>query len=230
MTGQVTMLGLSRWTEKGGSYRTIQRFFYTVLPWAQVFWAFFREHLMDEQDTYLLAGDESVVMKAGDKTHGLDFFFSGLLKKAIPGLSFFTLALISTRQRRAYPIYVEQMIRTAEEKASNQVKKQARQAKSASPKGKPGRPKGSRNKEKAEVTLNPELTHIQTMVKKPAQNDPGDDPHHLSGTGRTLWQSSGFAYGSPMSAPPDFQAALRCRLVSAPCRPKAKTWPYPQTG
>jgi hypothetical protein len=27
MTGRVTMLSLSRWTEKGGSYRTVQRFF-----------------------------------------------------------------------------------------------------------------------------------------------------------------------------------------------------------
>ena len=27
MTGRVTLLGLSRWTEKGGSYRTMQRFF-----------------------------------------------------------------------------------------------------------------------------------------------------------------------------------------------------------
>lgn len=27
MTGRVTMLGIFRWTEKGGSYRTVQRFF-----------------------------------------------------------------------------------------------------------------------------------------------------------------------------------------------------------
>ena len=27
MTGRVTMLGISRWAGKGGSYRTIQRFF-----------------------------------------------------------------------------------------------------------------------------------------------------------------------------------------------------------
>jgi putative transposase len=27
MTGGVTMLGIFRWTEKGGSYRTLQRFF-----------------------------------------------------------------------------------------------------------------------------------------------------------------------------------------------------------
>jgi hypothetical protein len=26
MAGRVTILGLSRWTEKGGSYRTVQRF------------------------------------------------------------------------------------------------------------------------------------------------------------------------------------------------------------
>ena len=30
MTGRVTMLGMSRWTDKGGSYRTIQRFFVLV--------------------------------------------------------------------------------------------------------------------------------------------------------------------------------------------------------
>jgi len=165
MTGRVTMLGISRWTEKGGSYRTIQRFFYTVIPWAQVFWTFFSAHQIDWQDTYLLAGDESVVTKAGDETHGLDFFFSGLLKKVIPGLSFFTLALISTKQRRAFPICVEQMIRTEEEKISIQVKKQAKKAKPTGPKGKPGRPKGSRNKDKTEVELNPELLRIQKMVQ-----------------------------------------------------------------
>jgi putative transposase len=27
MTGRVTMLGISRWAEPGGSYRTVQRFF-----------------------------------------------------------------------------------------------------------------------------------------------------------------------------------------------------------
>jgi putative transposase len=165
MTGRVTMLGLSRWTEKGGSYRTVQRFFYTVIPWAQVFWAFFREHLLDDQDTYLLAGDECVVTKAGKQTHGLDYFFSSLMQKAVPGLSFFTLALISTKQRHSYPVCVEQMLRTEEEKAASQAKRQAKKAKQAGPERKPGRPKGSRNKNKAEVVLNPELQHIQKMLQ-----------------------------------------------------------------
>ncbi|MCT7954950.1 transposase, partial [Laspinema palackyanum] len=42
MEGRVTMLGISRWTPVGGSYRTVQRFFYTVLPWATMLWVFFR--------------------------------------------------------------------------------------------------------------------------------------------------------------------------------------------
>jgi hypothetical protein len=38
MTGRVTMLGISRWTGAGGSYRTVQRFFATVVPWANLLW------------------------------------------------------------------------------------------------------------------------------------------------------------------------------------------------
>ena len=33
MNGRVTMLGISRWAGKGGSYRTIQRFFYSPQNW-----------------------------------------------------------------------------------------------------------------------------------------------------------------------------------------------------
>ena len=55
MTGRVTMLGLSRWTEQGGSYRTIQRFFNTTIAWAKVNWVFIRHHLLDPADTILIA-------------------------------------------------------------------------------------------------------------------------------------------------------------------------------
>ena len=46
MTGRVTMVGLSRWTGIGGSYRTMQRFFHTTLPWAAILWCFVRTHLL----------------------------------------------------------------------------------------------------------------------------------------------------------------------------------------
>jgi putative transposase len=123
MTGRVTMLGLSRWTEEGGSYRTIQRFYYTVIPWEQVFWQFFSQTLFQKDEVYLLAGDECVVSKAGKKTYGLDHFFSGLQQKVIPSLSFFVISLVSVKQRHSYPVYMEQTVRSPEEKAACKAKK-----------------------------------------------------------------------------------------------------------
>ena len=64
MSGRITMLGISRWCGRGGSYRTIQRFFASSLPWAVLFWAFFREHIFRSKETYLLAGDEVVISKS----------------------------------------------------------------------------------------------------------------------------------------------------------------------
>src|SRR5213594_23598 len=122
MTGRVTMLGISRWTGPGGSYRTLQRFFTTVLPWATLFWLFFRTHLFHADDVYLVGGDETVVTKAGKQTYGLDRFFAGLYGKSVPGLAFFTLSLISTKERRSFPLAVEQVVRTAEEQAATQAK------------------------------------------------------------------------------------------------------------
>jgi hypothetical protein len=75
MTGRVTMLGLSRWTEKGGSYRTGQRFFATVLPWPEMLVQFFRTHLWQGEPEFLLAGDATTVTKAGAQTHGIGRFF-----------------------------------------------------------------------------------------------------------------------------------------------------------
>jgi IS4 transposase len=164
MTGRVTMLGISRWTEKGGSYRTVQRFFHTVIPWATVFWHYFRHHLYRSEDVYLLAGDECVVTKSGKHTHGLDRFFSSLYGKVVPSLEFFTISLVSLSERRSYPIMVEQVVRTDEEKATAKANRKAKRKQKK--KGKPGRPKGSKNRDKTQVTLTPELTRIQKMVQK----------------------------------------------------------------
>ena len=40
MTGGVTMRNISRWTSKGGSYRTVQRFYNTLIPWGTLCWVF----------------------------------------------------------------------------------------------------------------------------------------------------------------------------------------------
>ncbi len=164
MTGRVTMLGISRWTGEGGSYRTVQRFFATLIPWATLFWLFFRTHLFQSGDVYLLGGDETVVTKAGRQTYGLDRFFATLYGKRVPGLAFFTLSLISTTHRRSFPMAVEQVLRTPEEKAAVRAKAAATSAAAPAPKRKPGRPKGSSTKAKTTVELPAELTRIQTMI------------------------------------------------------------------
>ncbi len=117
MSGRVTMLGIARWAGKGGSYRTVQRFFHASIPWGQVNWHFFRSYLWRAEAEYLLVGDESVITKAGRATHGVERFFSSLYGKAVPGLAFLTLALVSVEQERAYPLLVEQRVKQPVERA-----------------------------------------------------------------------------------------------------------------
>jgi hypothetical protein len=162
-SGRITMLGLSRWTEKGGSYRTLQRFYQSVLPWSTLHWLFIRKRFLKPDDEYLIAGDEVVVSKAGTKTYGLDRFFSGLQQQVIPGLSFFTFSLVNIQEAQSYPLQTTQMVKRAAEKAAGQAK--ARPVKKPGEKNKPGRPKGSKNKPKQAVVLNPELVRIQQALR-----------------------------------------------------------------
>jgi putative transposase len=164
MTGRITMLGLSRWAGKGGSYRTVQRLFSTVLPWAMLFWVFFRQHLHCPADVYFVAGDEVIVTKAGQHTHGLDRFFSSLYGKPVPGLAFFTLSLVSVQQRRSFPMRIEQVVRSDAEKTARKAKAAAKQPKGAHAPRRPGRPKGSKNTPKGAATLTPELVRITAML------------------------------------------------------------------
>jgi putative transposase len=169
MTGRVTMLGLSRWTRKGGSYRTVQRLFNAAIPWPEVFGKFFQQHLYLPEGEYFLVGDESVVTKSGKETHGLDHFFSGLLNKVVKGIAIFSLSLVSVEERCSYPLRVEQVVRSAAEKADAKAKRKRKAKKDQEPTRppkKPGRPKGSRNRDKTQVELTPELLRIQTMVQK----------------------------------------------------------------
>jgi IS4 transposase len=162
MSGRVTMLGISRWAGIGGSYRTMLRFFHTVIPWATLFWLFFHKHLFRANEVYLLAGDEVVVSKSGKHTYGLDRFFSSLVSKPISGLSFFTLSLVSVEQRHSFPIQIEQVIKSDIEKSSVSPRPEI---KTKEKRGR-GRPKGSKNKNKTEVILTPELLRIKKMIKE----------------------------------------------------------------
>ncbi len=146
-SGRITMLGLSRWTEKGGSYRTIQRFYHSVLPWNAIHWLFFRKRFLKPDDEYITAGDEVVVSKAGKETYGLDQFFSGIQQRVIPSLSFFAFSLVNVQEERSYPMQTIQVVKSPEEKAASKAKAAARKT---AEKKKRGRPLGSKNKTKKE--------------------------------------------------------------------------------
>src|SRR5215467_14535939 len=72
MTGRITMLGLSRWAGKGGSYRTVQRLFATVLPWAMLFLVFFRQLFHLTADVYVITLFQYIRSNARKHTHDLD--------------------------------------------------------------------------------------------------------------------------------------------------------------
>jgi putative transposase len=164
ITGRITMLGISRWAGTGGSYRTVQRLFSTALPWAMLFWVFFRQHVHCPADSYFVAGDEVIVTKAGKHTHGLDRFFTSLYGKPVPGLAFFTLSLVSLQKRRSFPMRIEQVVRSDAEKAASKAKADAKKQKPSTAKRRPGRPKGRKHIPKAAATLTPELVRITAML------------------------------------------------------------------
>ena len=144
----------------GGSYRTVQRFFYTAVDWSQVHWLLIQTHLLQPQATYLLVGDEVVVTKAGHETHGLDRFFSSLFGKPVPGLAFFAFALVNVQQRTAHPLRIGQVLRPEPVAVPVAPAPAAPVAKRGR-----GRPKGSKNRNKADVTLAPYLSFILTLLQ-----------------------------------------------------------------
>src|SRR4029450_2862438 len=101
MSGRVTMRGLSRSPGKGGSYRTIQRFFNASLNWCHLNWLVIRYHVLDADDVVLMSGDHVVVTKAGKMTYGLDRFFSSLYGKG--GRVFSELTRADCKRPHVFP-------------------------------------------------------------------------------------------------------------------------------
>jgi hypothetical protein len=139
--GRITMLEISPWTERGGSYRSIQRWYQSKLLWLQIMWILFTSQLWKAGHEYIAAGDEVVFGKAGKATFGIGRFFSSLQQRVIPGLSFFVFSVIDVEERQSYPIQVAQMVKTEAEQAQKEKRKLAKGKKRPM-----GRPKGSKNK------------------------------------------------------------------------------------
>ena len=122
MNGRVTMLGISRWTDKGGSYRTIQRFFKKTLSWDYLNWSLIKAKI-SKSGVILIAGDSTTVTKSGKRTFGIGRFFSSIYSRAVPGISFQVLSLIDVEKRKSSPVLVEQIMPTPKTDNSKKIKR-----------------------------------------------------------------------------------------------------------
>jgi putative transposase len=156
MTGRVTMRGMARWTDKGGSYRTIQRFFTTSLSWGTLHWVLMRHHLFEHDDVLVMGGDEVVVTKSGKQTYGLDRFFSSLYGKRVPGLCFLSLSLMSVKRRTSYPVIMEQIEPKHTDHPPESLQKKTS--------GTRGRPTGRKNRDRRDIVLTPYLRFVQETI------------------------------------------------------------------
>lgn len=156
MRGRVTMSGISRWAEKGGSYRTVQRFFAKNICWRLLNWSVVKAFFRGSSGVVLIAGDATTVTKSGKKTFGPGRFFSSVYSRPVPGIAFQTLSLPDVDRQKSWPILTEQILpEPKQEKSKPKKKKRGR-----------GRPKGSKNKNRRDVELNAEMTQVQKMLRQ----------------------------------------------------------------
>lgn len=167
LTGRVTMLGISRWAEKGGSYRTVQRFFATTFLWTALQIKFVESHLFQPGHEYILAGDATTITKSGKHTFGIDRFFSGVLGIVVKGIEFFALSLIDVTARQSYPLGVKQTVRDKEETAKPKKKplKKKKRSGTKKPAKLSGRPRGALNKDRMKLDLSSELLRIHELLQ-----------------------------------------------------------------
>ncbi len=69
------------------------------------------------------------------------------------------------REEQSYALQIDQIVKSAAEKAERKSKTGTKQAQKTTEKRKPGRPKGSKNKAKVEVVLNAELLRVQASLR-----------------------------------------------------------------
>lgn len=138
--GGVTMKNISRWIGKGGSYRTIQRFFRLPIAWTKLnFLLLANYYKEDKEKPYILAIDEVVEDKSGKATYGVNWFYSSIIGRPIRSVSHHVISLVNVKAKNSYVLANEQTVKSTSTKSkeikSKEIKKRG-----------VGRPKGSKNK------------------------------------------------------------------------------------
>lgn len=158
-SGGVTMKNISRWTSRGCSYRTIQRFFASPVDWLGMNMILFRTIVLGipSGSRYVLAVDEVVEKKAGKKTWGVNWFYSSTAGKVIRSVSNHVISLVDTEKEYSFALTHQQTIKElpakpkrkskSRKKSKTKITKSKNKVKIAQKKKQLGRPKGSKNKQ-----------------------------------------------------------------------------------
>src|SRR5258705_7720839 len=85
-------------------------------------------------------------------------FFPSLYGKAVPGLCFLSLSLISVKRRTSYPVMMEQIDKKPSDKPPEVSKRTSH--------GRRGRPKGSKNRHRRDGVLSPTLRFVQETIAR----------------------------------------------------------------
>ena len=158
-SGGVTMKNISRWSGKGASYRSIQRFFSSPTNWLELnLLLFVNLYVVDfDGERYILSLDEVVEDKAGKHTHGINWFYSSICGKVIRSISCHTISIIDTVREQSFVLMHKQTVKEEPLKKEKKGKSKAawnrpKEKGATKPKGKAGRPKGSKNKQNVKKT------------------------------------------------------------------------------
>jgi len=163
MNNRITMKGLSRWSDKGGSYSTINRFFHTKFDWLKINWVIIKTYLK-KKNTFILGGDEVVVTKSGKKTFGIDRFFHSTQNQVVKGISFLNISLIDVDTGKAWNILMKQITKENKEGCVKDRSGKKNDENKDKEKRKVGRPKGSTNKDKSKVQLSTYFKFVQDTI------------------------------------------------------------------
>lgn len=149
--GGVTMKNISRWTGKGCSYRTIQRFFSFSTDWLALNILLFQIAYFEpaSKERYILAFDETVEDKAGKKTYGINWFFSSIAGKLIRSISNHVVSVVDTEKEESFVLTHEQTVKPPkkQKRKTYSKPKSSKKSKTKANKKPVGRAKGSKNKQ-----------------------------------------------------------------------------------
>ena len=166
MSGNKTMLNISRWTIGELSYKTIERFYNQLIPWLDINIKVLFLNLKNPKEV-ILSGDETKVTKSGKKTYGIDYFFNSIYKKTMKSLCFSGISLIDVEKNKSYSLLLSQLVFSPAEK---EVLKNKKAEKKKNKGGKRGPKVGSKNNPKKESELVPSFrllkSQLEEVVKK----------------------------------------------------------------